>query len=212
MSILTQLKALIKDIPSLPLPEQVELLNSLRLELAKVSPFKEHPIDSVQWIPASAVLANDYNPNSVAKPEFELLATSLLNDGFTAAAVVTQEKEVIGLTLVDGFHRSALVKKHAAVGASTNGYIPTVTARSSDKEHHMASTVRHNRARGVHSVEIMSKIIQDLARRGWSNERISKEFGMEEDEILRMKQTLGLAELYATHEFSFSWEPADATD
>jgi len=146
------------------------------------------------------VNANDYNPNAVAPPEMKLLEISIINDGFTQPIVVW---EVDGLfEVVDGFHRTLVGKK---LGMS---HLPVVVINDSrtDRSDRIASTIRHNRARGKHQVSAMSDIVQELARRNWSENRIAKELGMESDEVLRLKQITGLAEMFADAEFSEAWE------
>ena len=159
-----------------------------------------HPVSRVQWVPADKVYANDYNPNSVAPPEMELLQVSIESDGFTQPIVVWETEE--GYEVVDGFHRHIVGKK---MGLS---HLPVVivNADRTDKGDRMASTIRHNRARGKHQVGAMSEIVQDLARRNWSDQRIGKELGMSPDEVLRLKQISGLAEMFADEEFSEAWE------
>lgn len=161
---------------------------------------KQHPVSFVRWVPADAVHANDYNPNSVAKPEMELLELSILEDGFTQPIVVWQDGNEY--EVVDGFHRHLVGKK---LGMS---HLPVVVVNNNrtDRSDRIASTIRHNRARGKHQVGAMSEIVQELARRNWNDEKIGKELGMEPDEVLRLKQISGLAELFADEEFSEAWE------
>jgi len=161
---------------------------------------KNHPVSRVQWVPADKVYANDYNPNSVAPPEMELLQVSIECDGFTQPIVVWETEE--GYEVIDGFHRHIVGKK---MGLS---HLPVVVVNEdrTDKGDRMASTIRHNRARGKHQVGAMSEIVQDLARRNWSDQRIGKELGMSPDEVLRLKQISGLAEMFADEEFSEAWE------
>jgi len=161
-----------------------------------------HPVSRVQWVPVDKVYANDYNPNSVAPPEMELLQVSIESDGFTQPIVVWETEE--GYEVVDGFHRHIVGKK---MGLS---HLPVVIVNTdrTDKGDRMASTIRHNRARGKHQVGAMSEIVQDLARRNWSDQRIGKELGMSPDEVLRLKQISGLAEMFADEEFSEAWEGA----
>lgn len=162
-----------------------------------------HPVSRVQWVPAELVRANDYNPNSVAKPEMELLERSIQADGYTQPIVVW---EVEGFyEVIDGFHRHLVGKK---MGLS---HLPVVVVNSSGTERNdrIASTIRHNRARGKHRIDSMSDIVVELSRRNWSDEKIAKELGMDADEVLRLKQITGLAELFADEEFSMAWEPSD---
>ena len=154
----------------------------------------------VQWVPTDLVYANDYNPNKVAPPEMKLLEQSILADGFTQPIVVWKTDE--GYEVVDGFHRHLVGKKlkfsHLPVVVINDGRI--------DRGDRIASTIRHNRARGKHQVKAMSDIVVELSRRNWTDERIGKELGMDADEVLRLKQITGLAELFADGEFSEAWE------
>lgn len=188
------------------LPAQVALLNELRSVLAEFSPFSGEPVDYVEWVPQDEVQANQYNPNQVAPPEMELLRLSILADGFTQPIVSNAEdghREV-----VDGFHRSRVGKEFADVAARVQGYLPLVQIRSDrgDRPDRMASTIRHNRARGKHQVVKMSDIVMELKRRNWSDNKISKELGMDPDEVLRLTQITGLAEAFADRDFAEAWE------
>ena len=159
-----------------------------------------HPVSFVQWVPSELVKANDYNPNSVAKPEMELLELSIKNDGYTQPIVVWENNGTY--EVVDGFHRHLVGKN---LGLS---HLPIVIINNdrTDKGDRIASTIRHNRARGKHKIDAMSDIVMDLSRRNWSVEKIAKELGMEPDEVLRLKQITGLAELFSDKEFSEAWE------
>jgi ParB-like chromosome segregation protein Spo0J len=161
---------------------------------------KQHPVSFVQWVPVDKIHANDYNPNSVAKPEMELLELSILEDGFTQPIVVWQDGDEY--ELVDGFHRNLFGKK---IGL-THLPVVIVNAGRTDRSDRIASTIRHNRARGKHQIGAMSEIVQELSRRNWSEQKIGKELGMEPDEVLRLKQISGLADLFADDEFSEAWE------
>lgn len=186
--------------------ELVNAINEIRLFIHEKSPFKDEPVDFVKWVKNNNVIANDYNPNSVAPPEMELLRTSIMADGYTQPIVTFNEKSLN--TVVDGFHRNRVGKECEDVRNRVNGYLPVVEIRESqtDKGDRMASTVRHNRARGKHKVEAMSDIILDLKRRNWSDEKIAKNLGMEPDEVLRLAQITGLAEMFSQEEFSEAWE------
>lgn len=186
--------------------DRVELLNSVRAVLHEVSPFKSEPVDFVKWVPNGNVKANDYNPNSVAPPEMELLKTSISADGYTQPIVGNLEGEKF--EVVDGFHRHRVGKEDLEIQSRVHGHLPVVQIRSEQVgiEDRMASTVRHNRARGKHKVEAMSDMVVELKRRNWSNERIAKNLGMDEDEILRLCQITGLSDVFADHEFSQAWE------
>lgn len=190
----------------LPLAERIDCINHLRLMLHELSPFKNEPVDCVQWVPAETVSANDYNPNSVAPPEMKLLERSIVADGYTQP-IVTWPVES-GREVIDGFHRNRVGKESKEVRERVMGYLPVVTIRDDrqDKGDRIAATIRHNRARGKHKVEAMSDIVIELKRRNWSDEKIAKNLGMDSDEVLRLSQITGLAEAFANQEFSQAWE------
>ena len=197
---------LIKELNTLELNEKVHWLNIIRTELHNNSPFKNEPVDLVLWVNNTSVQANDYNPNSVAPPEMELLKLSILEDGYTQPIVTYDEK--INRTVVDGFHRNRVGKESAEVKQRVHGFLPVVTINENrtDKSDRIASTIRHNRARGKHKVDAMSEIVIDLKKRGWNDEKIAKKLGMDADEILRLAQISGLAEMFVDYEFSQAWE------
>jgi len=186
--------------------ERIAVLNELRRTLHEISPFRSEPVDCVLWVPADTVFGNDYNPNVVAPPEMRLLKRSILEDGYTQPIVtweVNGQREV-----VDGFHRNRVGKEDKEVKARIKGYLPVTTVNEwrVDRGDRIAATIRHNRARGKHVVEGMSQIVIELARRKWSDARIARELGMDPDEVLRLKQISGLAEMFADAEFSEAWE------
>jgi ParB-like chromosome segregation protein Spo0J len=162
---------------------------------------KKHPVSRVQWVPTELVHANDYNPNTVAPPEMKLLEISIEFDGFTQPIVVWEDKKG-QYEVVDGFHRHLVGKK---LGLT---HLPVVIINSdrANKSDRISSTIRHNRARGKHIVTAMSDIVQELCRRGWADSKISKELGMDQDEVLRLKQISGLTELFQDKDFSQAWE------
>lgn len=185
----------------------IALLNEVKRILHSVSPLKNEPVDCVLWVKNTEVFANDYNPNSVAPPEMELLRLSISTDGYTQP-IVTMPNENIGREVIDGFHRNRVGKECEDVKQRVFGYLPVVTIREdrTDKADRMAATVRHNRARGKHNVTAMSDIVVELKRRNWSDEKIGKHLGMDADEVLRLSQITGLAEMFADKEFSEAWE------
>lgn len=189
------------------LDETVDALNAMREALNTISPFAKEPVDFVRWVKAEQVHANDYNPNSVAPPEMELLRLSIMEDGYTQPIVTNLEGD--DRVVVDGFHRNRVGRECDEVKSRINGYLPVVQIRATqvDKEHRMASTIRHNRARGKHQVEAMTAIVLDLKRRNWSDTKIGKQLGMDQDEVLRLSQIGGLADAFAHEEFSEAWEP-----
>jgi len=192
-------------------PAKVEAINAIRAAVHEVSPFKSEPVDFVRWVPNSAVYANDYNPNSVAPPEMELLRVSIRADGYTQP-IVSMPDDSGAYEVVDGFHRHRVGKEVPEVHARVHGYLPLVSIRTGqyDKSNRIASTIRHNRARGKHKVEAMSEIVLELKRRNWSDVKICKELGMDQDEVLRLCQISGLTEIFSGQEFSKAWEPQGA--
>lgn len=186
--------------------DTVKKINSIREVIHNYSPFKTEPVDFVKWVDSGEVVANDYNPNSVAPPEMRLLELSIMADGYTQPIVTWPHDGKV--EVIDGFHRHRVGKESKVVAGRIKGYLPTVIIKE-DREgqnDRMASTIRHNRARGKHSVTSMSDIVVELKRRNWTNERICRELGMDEDEVLRLCQITGLAELFSDQEFSKSWD------
>lgn len=186
--------------------EKIIRLNYIRKALHKISPMKNEPVDCIQWIESEKIEANDYNPNSVAPPEMELLRLSIAEDGYTQPIVTFQvngHREV-----VDGFHRNRVGKECPEIQKRVKGFLPVVTINEwrTDKGDRMAATIRHNRARGKHSVGKMSDIVLELKKRNWSDEKIGKHLGMESDEVLRLAQITGLAEAFKDRDFSQAWE------
>jgi ParB-like chromosome segregation protein Spo0J len=198
---------LLNHIESMELDEKVNAINEIKLALHNISPMKTEPVDCVLWVKNTSVIANDYNPNSVAPPEMELLRLSIANDGYTQP-IVSMDNNDGTREVIDGFHRNRVGKECQDIQARVHGYLPVVTIRESqsDKNNRVASTIRHNRARGKHRIESMSDIVVDLKRRNWSPEKISKELGMDSDEVLRLSQISGLLEMFQDKEFSQSWE------
>ena len=208
---LDALRPIIEQVAILPLDHKVRVINAMRLAIHEQSPFRSEPVDLVTWVPNKSVHANQWNPNSVAKPEMELLRVSISHDGYTQPIVSFPDGE--GFEVVDGFHRHRVGKECADIQERVKGYLPLVKIRDSqtDKSDRMASTIRHNRARGKHQVEAMSDIVIELKRRNWSDEKIAKNLGMDNDEVLRLCQITGLAEAFKDQDFSEAWEvmPAD---
>lgn len=186
--------------------EKVEVINQIKIMLHEHSPFTREPVDCVVWVKTENVIANDYNPNVMAPVEKRLLQRSLEMDGFTQPVVASKQKNNEYL-VVDGFHRHLLGSTKEKLQTRMYGYLP-VTVINKDRQgeaERMAATIRHNRARGKHQVASMSDIVRDLYRLGWSDDRISKELGMDLDEVLRLKQISGLIELFMDEEYSDAW-------
>ncbi len=184
---------------------KIKYLNEIKLALHKISPFKNEPVDCVLWIKNNEIKSNDYNPNSVAPPEMSLLKLSIEEDGFTQP-IVTFENN--GYEVIDGFHRNKVGKEYDIITKRIYGHLPIVITNLEriDRNDRIASTIRHNRARGKHKIESMSEIIIELKRRNWSDEKISIELGMDKDEVLRLTQISGLTEMFKDKEFSKAWD------
>ena len=197
---------LVKKLKKLDEVQRIDAINKIKIALHEVSPLKEEPVDCVLWVPSEKVGANDYNPNSVAPPEMDLLKLSIMSDGYTQPIVTFQENG--GYTVVDGFHRNRVGKECKEVAERVRSYLPVTVIRGDreDRGDRIASTIRHNRARGKHSIDGMSEIIIELKRRNWKDEKIGKELGMDPDEVLRLSQITGLREMFADKEFSKAWE------
>ena len=206
-SIITKLLTLEKD-------ELINSLNYIREELHKISPFKNEPVDFVKWVKNTSVGANDYNPNTVAPPEMELLRLSIANDGYTQPIVTWANSEKVENEVIDGFHRHRVGKECKDIQERIHGYLPivAVTEDREGKNDRIASTIRHNRARGKHRVEAMADIVLDLKKRNWSDKKISTELGMDQDEVLRLSQITGLLEAFADKEFSEAWRVESLED
>lgn len=200
-----QLEEELEKIKELDIDKQIETINEIKSKLKTISPFKKEPVDCVQWVKQDMVYANDYNPNAVAPREMELLYTSIKEDGYTQPIVVWHTEK--GYEVVDGFHRNRVGKECEDIKERVLGYLPVVIINEEveDRGQRIASTIRHNRARGTHKVDAMSDIVLELKKRNWSNEKIAKKLGMDADEILRLSQIGGLAEMFADKEFSEAW-------
>ena len=207
-----ELDELIDKIKGMNITDKIEAINEVKRKLMTISPFQFEPVDCVQWVKEELVIANDYNPNTVAPPEMELLHTSIEEDGYTQPIVVYQHDGIY--EVVDGFHRNRVGKEYKDIQERIHGYLPVTIINDDrhEKADRIASTIRHNRARGKHRVEAMSDIVIELKRRNWSDKKIGKELGMDPDEVLRLTQITGLAEMFADKDFSEAWEVDMAND
>lgn len=198
--------ALFQELEALDLESRVSVINALRRGLHRYSPFANEPVDCVTWVPSDTVQANDYNPNSVAPPEMRLLERSIEADGYTQPIVAWEADG--RYEVVDGFHRNRVGKECPEVRARVHGYLPLsiINGERIDRSDRIAATIRHNRARGKHKVAAMSDIVVELKRRNWTDEKIGRELGMDPDEVLRLCQITGLAEMFADKEFTMSWD------
>jgi ParB-like chromosome segregation protein Spo0J len=204
-SLVQQITASFEQLTQLDDDERMDAINQIRQALHEQSPMKDNPVDCVLWIAQEDIHANSYNPNAVAPPEMTLLEKSIEEDGYTQPVVVWQEDNG-QYEIIDGFHRS-LVANTPSMYGRVQGRLP-VTITNADRTarvDRMASTIRHNRARGEHSTELMQTIVSELVQSGMSDKWIMQHIGMDVDELLRLKQLTGLAALFNDKEFSRSW-------
>ena len=166
------------------------------------------PVYDVKRVHIDKIQANDYNPNAVAPPEMELLETSIWEDGYTQPVVVVYDTEEDKYIVVDGFHRYRTLKESKRIRERERDMLPVVVLNK-DMHDRMASTIRHNRARGTHNIELMSTIVAELVEMGKGDSWICKHIGMSKDELLRLKQITGVAALFQNTEFSKSWDAED---
>ena len=205
---MTHLNNLIEEISKLPFEQKISAINTARIMLHSISPFNTEPVDLVLWVKNDTVEANDYNPNSVAAPEMELLRLSIQADGYTQPIVSMYNGDGEKREVIDGYHRNRVGKECADIQQRVHGYLPVVTINQNrtDKADRISSTIRHNRARGKHKIQAMSDIVLDLKKRNWSDDKIAKNLGMDADEVLRLCQIGGISETFADSEFSQAWE------
>lgn len=196
---------LVRTLDNLDVGQKIAALNRIRRALHDAGPFANEPVDLVQWFPAEHVAPNDYNPNAVAPPEMRLLRLSIEADGYTQPIVAMPDEEG-AMRVVDGAHRTRVGKEVAAIRKRLHGHVPVVEIRRGQRSiaDRMASTIRHNRARGKHGVRPMADIVAAL-REGWDDARIMKELGMDADEVLRFRQ-VRMPETFAARDYSPSWE------
>ncbi|MCI8643634.1 MAG: ParB-like nuclease domain-containing protein [Lachnospiraceae bacterium] len=167
------------------------------------------PVYGVVAVPIEKIEPNTYNPNAVAPPELRLLYDSIKEDGYTMPVVCYYDRERDKYILVDGFHRYRIMLDYPDIYKREGGMLP-VSVIDKPLDHRMASTIRHNRARGSHDVDLMSNIVKELHELGRSDAWISRHLGMDRDEILRLKQITGLAALFRDVEFGRAWQPVEA--
>lgn len=166
------------------------------------------PAYSIRRVPVEKIHANEYNPNAVAPPEMRLLYDSIKEDGYTMPIVCYYRADEDMYEIVDGFHRYRIILEHRDIYDREGGCLP-VSVIDKPIDERMASTIRHNRARGAHDVDLMSNIVAELHSIGRSDAWLAKHLGMDMDEILRLKQITGLAAMYQNGEFSRAWEPGE---
>jgi ParB-like chromosome segregation protein Spo0J len=184
--------------------DPASLIADLRQMLNGLAPQQAQPIDLVRWVPLEKVTPNDYNPNSVAQIEMKLLYTSIRHDGYTQPVVTIYDAERDLYVIVDGFHRYFVMKTHKDIYDACGGCLPLVVIDKGINDR-MASTVRHNRARGKHSVQGMSSLVFSMLENGWQDAEICNEIGMGPEELLRLKHITGFSKLFADTEYQRSW-------
>jgi len=180
-------------------------LNDLRTFIHTLSAHKAQPIDNVQWIPVEQIQANDYNPNSVASNEMRLLYVSISHDGYTQPIVTIYDEDLQKYVIVDGFHRYTTMRLNKDIYDLNGGLLPCVVIDKSINDR-MASTIRHNRARGKHSVAGMGQIVFNMLKNGATDEEICAEVGLEPEELVRLKYVTGFAKLFADSSYTQAWE------
>lgn len=200
-----KIEPVVEALESLPLEERIKALNRIRQRLHEASPFDD-PVDCVQWLPADDVEGNDYNPNEVPPPEMRLLKLSIDKDGYTQPIVAWRNNGTA--RVVDGEHRTRIGKDYKYMRKRLHNRLPVTFIKPGreGRNDRIAATIRHNRARGVHSVLPMTDIVAELIRCGWTDDEVAKELGMDADEVLRFKQNKGLPELFRDHDYNKAWE------
>jgi ParB-like chromosome segregation protein Spo0J len=188
-----------------PQGKQEEVLQVLQEEFNALKGLPDQPISNVMWVDVNRVVANDYNPNSVASKEMKLLEVSILQDGYTQPVVTVYDEKTDKYVIVDGFHRTTVMKTSKRVQETTGGKLPIVVLKKEINDR-MAATVRHNRARGSHSVDGMSTIVFEMLENGWQDHDICNQMGMEADELVRLKHITGFSKLFADTKYSQEWK------
>lgn len=166
---------------------------------------RKQAVDNVMRVPVEKVFANDYNPNAVAKQEMKLLYISIKHDGYTMPVVTIYDKENDRYVIVDGFHRYSVMRMYKDIYEENDGLLPIVVI-DEDINNRMASTVRHNRARGKHSIDGMGNIVMSMLQKGWDDERICFELGLEKEELIRLKHITGYAKFFEDSQYSQAME------
>lgn len=185
--------------------EKINVFEAIKELLHEMSPLKDQPVNRVKWVDINQVSPNDYNPNSVAKKEMGLLYTSILHDGYTQPIVTIYDDKQHKYIIIDGFHRYFTCKTNKDILERNRGRLPIVVLNK-DINDRMASTVRHNRARGMHSVTGMSSMVFNMLENGWDDVDICNELGMSVEELIKLKHITGFSKLFADQEYSKSWQ------
>lgn len=199
---LKQIRELIESVSD---EEKIELINGLREFIHEISPVGSQPVDNVQWVSISDVKANDYNPNNVARIEMKLLYTSILHDGYTQPIVTVFDPINGKYIIVDGFHRYFVCRNNKDILERNYGRLPVVVI-DKDINDRMASTIRHNRARGKHQLNGMSSMVYEMLKNGWSDADICNELGMEPEELIKLKHITGFSKLFSKVSYTDAYE------
>lgn len=193
--------------------EKIDAINFIRKEIHGVSPLNHHPVDFVMWAKSDKVEKNDYNPNHVDNQNLKALEQSVKASGYTMSIVgdllsSTDNLKDYFVKIVDGFHRRKVERKNKEISKSTFGRVPVSFIRNNqkDKSARIAATVLHNRARGVHGIEPMSALVVELVQDGLNDSEIAIRLGMDADEVLRLKQLSGIADIFKKLNYTKSWE------
>ena len=197
-------KSLKETLLKLKEEERLTFIQEVKELLYEHSPVKHNPVDNVIWVPIDEVEANNYNPNEVAEREMQLLYTSISHDGYTQPVVTIYDDEKKKYVIIDGFHRYSVSRVKEDIMNENKGLLPVVVLNKNINDR-MASTIRHNRARGKHSIEGMSDIVLKMLNNGWSDEQICDELGLEAEELVRLKHITGFALLFKDREIGKSW-------
>lgn len=193
------------DLKDISAKDIIQYSDAVKETLFSISPLKSQPVDYTRWVDINRVQANNYNPNAVAGIEMKLLYTSILHDGYTQPIVTIYNETIDKFVIVDGFHRYFTAKKNADILDRNQGMIPIVVI-DKDINDRMASTVRHNRARGKHSIDGMANMVFKMLDNGWKDADICNELGMEAEELVRLKHITGFAKLFENVAYSKAWE------
>jgi len=185
--------------------EKIVFFEEIKELIHNNSPLKEQPVNRIKWVDVNKVSPNDYNPNSVAKKEMGLLYTSILHDGYTQPVVTIYDEVKDKYIIIDGFHRYFTCKTNKDILDRNKGRLPIVVLNK-DINDRMASTVRHNRARGMHSVTGMSLMVFNMLENGWEDVDICNELGMSVEELVKLKHITGFSKLFEDKEYSKSWQ------
>ena len=197
--------AIARFLNELPNEQTWQGIETVRAYLHELAPNSHNPVDRVRWVPIDKVEANDYNPNSVAKNEMRLLYTSISHDGYTQPVVTIYDADRDKYVIVDGFHRYTTMRLNADLRDKNGGLLPVVVLDKPINDR-MASTVRHNRARGKHSVAGMASMVFKMLDNGWTDEAICAEIGVTVDELVRLKHVTGFSKLFENSDYRRSWE------